>query len=205
LTIDSILAPDCGVTDIFLWHQPGDEGSPKLIFISHRVYNSQPSAAQPASSRSVGLDAEKAMAVGPRAGAVAASLDAEQVAEQRDHEAVVQPAAARPTHHEGDDRQLFAVQVAEQLDGRVGSPGGDRPADEAALLLGDHLGADFLLELEGQPGPDRLNDGWRPAFLRVALSLEAALKEPTRSGRPAWRRSSSFRCPRSRRHRPPGG
>jgi len=83
---------------------------------------------------------------------------------------VVEAAAAGRLHHEGDDRQAVGVQVAEQPDGRVGAPCGDRAADEARLALGDRRGADGLLELEDQSGPDRLDDRRRAALSRCSGS-----------------------------------
>jgi hypothetical protein len=113
------------------------------------------------------VDAEQAVAVGTGAGAPSARLDAEEVVEQRDHEVVVQPAPVGRVDQEGDDRQAVGVEVAEDLDGRVGAPRRDRPAHEIGLALDHDPGADRLLELEDQPGPDRLDDRRRAALLAV--------------------------------------
>ena len=67
------------------------------------------------------VDGQQPVAVGARAGAAAAGLDAEQVVEQRDDVVVVQVAVADPDA-EGHDGQPAGVWVAEDLDVRVGLP-----------------------------------------------------------------------------------
>ena len=43
----------------------------------------------------------------------------------------------------------------------------DRALDEVVLALADRVGADGLLELEHEPGADRLDDRRRAALLAV--------------------------------------
>ena len=107
------------------------------------------------------------MAVRPGARATAPRLHAEQVVEHRDDEVVVQVAPARPAHHERHDRQPVRVEVAEDLDVRVGTPGLDRPPQEVLLVRADHVHAHGLLEVEHQAGPDGLHDRRGAALLPV--------------------------------------
>ena len=52
------------------------------------------------------------------------------------------------------------------------APALDRPADEVLLALADRLDADGLLELEDEPGADRLDDRRRAALLAVLDVVE---------------------------------
>ena len=114
------------------------------------------------------VDAEQPVPVRAGAGAAAAGLDAEQVVEQRDHEVVVQVLAARRPDHERHDREPL------RPPGCRGSPcaGSLRQAviarsQQGVLACLDHVDADGVLELEDQPGPDRLDDGRGAALLAV--------------------------------------
>src|SRR6266545_2135580 len=117
--------------------------------------------------RALDVDAEQAVAVRAGARATAPGLDAEQVVEQRHHEVVVQVPAAWPADHEGHDRQPLGVEVAQDLDVRVGTPRVDRPAQQVLLPGADQVGADRLLELEHQARPDRVDDRRRAALLAL--------------------------------------
>ena len=116
--------------------------------------------------RGLEVDAEQAVAVGSRARAAAARLDAEQVVEQRHHEVVVEEAVAVPDQ-EGDDRQPRRREAAEQPEIRVLPPALERALDEAPLERLDGAAADRLLEMEDQPGADRLEDRRRAPLLAV--------------------------------------
>jgi hypothetical protein len=113
------------------------------------------------------VDAEQAVTVWAGARAAAAGLDAEQVVEQRHDEVVVQVPAA-VADHERHDAQPPRVVVAEDLD--LGPPrtSARPPLDERVLEGADRVGADGLLELEHEPGADRLDDGRGARPLRGA-------------------------------------
>ena len=113
------------------------------------------------------VDAEQPVAVRAGAGAAAATLDAEQVVEDRHHEVVVQVAARRAPDHERHDRESLGVGVAEHLDGGMLAPGGHRATQEVLLVRADRRDADRVLEREDEPGADRLHDRGRAALLAV--------------------------------------
>src|SRR5690606_20592990 len=126
------------------------------------------------------VDAEQPVAVGARAGAATPRLDPEEVVQQRDDEVVVQvprrpSGGARVADHEGDDRQALTARVAEDLEVRVGLPAADRPPDERVLAAADLLDADGGLELEDEPGADRLDDRGGAALLTVLGVGEVAV------------------------------
>ena len=58
---------------------------------------------------------------------------------------------------------------------RLGDPRLHRPAQQLLLVGLDRLDADGLLELEDQPGADRLDDGGRAALLAVGRVVEVAV------------------------------
>ena len=119
--------------------------------------------------RALEVDAEQPVPVRAGARAAAAGLDAEQVVEQRDDEVVVQVAPARAAHHERHDREPLGVEVAEDLDRRARCCQRARPrgAGSRSSCARITLDADRLLELEDQPGADRLDDRRRAALLAV--------------------------------------
>src|SRR6185503_4047522 len=98
--------------------------------------------------------------------AAAARLDAEQVVQQRDDEAVVQRALG-VTNDEGDDREAPGFLVSEDADVRVFAPDVDGALDERLLARADRLGADRFLELEDEAGADRLDDRRRAALFAM--------------------------------------
>src|SRR5665213_1367143 len=98
------------------------------------------------------------MSVRACARTAAARLDTEQVVEQRNDEVVMQVASAWRAHHEGNDRQPFGVEVPENLDGRLGSPGLDGAAQVVLLVCADHIDTDGLLQLKDEAGADRFDD-----------------------------------------------
>ena len=71
--------------------------------------------------RAARRDAQQPVPVRAGAGAPAARLDAEQVVQQRDDEAMVQHQAIT-VHPERHDRQPGSIEVAEDLDVRVAHP-----------------------------------------------------------------------------------
>jgi len=81
------------------------------------------------------VDAEKPMSVWSGTGTTAATLDAEQVAEHGYDETVVQVPATLRTDEEGNDRQPVRGEVAEDLDGRVGTPRPDHSLHSRDLQL----------------------------------------------------------------------
>ena len=129
------------------------------------------------------------MTVRPGAGAAAARLDPEKVVEDGHHEVVVQPAVpvADPERH---DREPVGVAATENLDRRMGAPRSKRSPPEAFLALPDQIGADGLLQLEGQAGADGADDGRCAAFFAGYRVLEIAVlgsgdegdRSPSRDG-----------------------
>src|SRR5262249_41351658 len=116
--------------------------------------------------RPLDVDPEQAVAIGARARAAAAGLDAEQVVEDGHDEVVVQVAALVPDD-ERDDRAPRQRVRAEDVDRRSALPPLDRAADERLLALADRVDPDRVLQLEDEAGPDRLDDGRRAALLPV--------------------------------------
>jgi hypothetical protein len=105
------------------------------------------------------------------AGAAAASLDAEQVVEQRDDEVVVQvPGAVADA--ERDDGQPGGLLVAEYFDARAAGPAAQHVPPQLLFAGGDQAGTDRLLEREDQPGPDRFHDGGGAALLACDRVVE---------------------------------
>ena len=66
---------------------------------------------------------------------------------------------------ERDDAEPLRPRVAQDLQVLVPRPGGDRPLQEPVLELVDPVGADRLLELEDEAGPDRAQDRRRASLL----------------------------------------
>ena len=116
--------------------------------------------------RALDVDAEQPMPVRASTRAPAASLDPEQVVEQRHHEVVMQ-VSSLVTHDERDDRETFGRVGAENLDVRVGVPARDCSPDEPFLAAPDRLDSYGLLELEDESGANRLDDRRRPALLAM--------------------------------------
>ena len=127
-------------------------------------------------ARPVGADAEQPVPVRPGTGAATPGLDAEQVVEERHHQLVVQVAVA-VTDAEGDDRQPRGLQVAEQLQVRVGAPAVKGQAQEPLLTGLDQVGPDGLLEGHDQPGPDRLDDPGGAALLPAHRVVQVAVPD----------------------------
>ena len=50
---------------------------------------------------------------------------------------------------------------------RIGAPARDGPPNEGLLAFADRVRPDCLLQGEDEPGPDRLDDGGRPALLAM--------------------------------------
>ena len=103
------------------------------------------------------------------------ALDAEQVVEQGDDEVVVQVAAAgrRTTNDTIDSRSASRLP-------RISMPGWpatprSRATQVRLLVRADRVDADGLLELEHQPGADRLDDRRRAALLAVRRVVEVAV------------------------------
>jgi hypothetical protein len=69
--------------------------------------------------------------------------------------------------HERDDREPVGLVAAEHLMFGFCSQRGDRPRTKPTPRASITSGADGLLELEHQPGADRLDDRRRPALLAV--------------------------------------
>src|SRR6056297_3434864 len=104
------------------------------------------------------------MAIGACAGTSAARLNAKQVVEQGDHEAIMQfaPGAEKAQRHNGKTPCLRATQNVDFLD-----CGKSREGSLYALALYrfNCIGADCLLKLEHQPGTDGFDNCRRAAFL----------------------------------------
>src|SRR3954453_5134588 len=98
------------------------------------------------------------MSVRTCARAAAARLDSEQIVEERHDEVVVQVSAGRTAYDERDDRQTFRVDVAEDLDRRLGRPRVDGATQQRFLRRADDRDPDRLLELKDQAGADRADD-----------------------------------------------
>ena len=126
--------------------------------------------------RGLDVDPEQPVAVRPGARAAAARLDPEQVVEHRDDEVVVEvpPVVADRERH---DRQPRQRRVAEDLDlGLVDQDAIARSmkSSSRARIVVD---ADRLLELEDEPGPDRLDDRRRAALLAMLGVVEVDVLE----------------------------
>ena len=80
-----------------------------------------------------------------------------------------------PADDERDDREPVGLEVAEDPDVRVLRPALDGAAPEVLLVRVDHVDADRLLELEDEPGADRLDDRRRAALLADAGVVEVAV------------------------------
>ena len=112
---------------------------------------------------------------GPRARAAASGLDAEEVVEHRDDVVVVEVVPAGRPHHEADDGEPPRLEVAEDLDAGLVLPGGHRALEQRLLVGLDGLRADGGLELEDQPGTDRLDDAGGAALLAVLRVVVVAV------------------------------
>src|SRR6266852_9190660 len=106
------------------------------------------------------------MSIWSGARATPARLDPEDVVEQSDHVVVVEIAAV-VAHHERDDRQPVEVWIAENLDIRQAPPALDGAPDKRLLAAPDLRSSDLLLQLEDEPGADRIHDRRRAAFLAM--------------------------------------
>jgi len=113
------------------------------------------------------VDAEQPVAVGAGARAAAAALDPEQVVEHGHDEVVVQVAAARAAHGEGHDREPLGVEVAEDVDRRMRAPCCDGTTEVVVLVGADDVEAHAALEVEDEPGADRLDDRGGACLLPV--------------------------------------
>src|SRR5436190_7856326 len=71
------------------------------------------------------------------------------------------------TNRERHDREPWECPVAEDPDRRLGGPGGHRALNEVLLVATDRLDTDRLLQVEHEPGPDRLDDRGRAALFAV--------------------------------------
>jgi hypothetical protein len=88
---------------------------------------------------------------------------------------VQQPPTTGRADPERHDRQAVSVQVAEQFDVGIGLPGGDGAAHEPGLAVTDGRDADGMLELEDQPGANRLDDRGSAALLPVRHVVQVVL------------------------------
>src|SRR5450631_4937019 len=115
------------------------------------------------------------MSVGAGARAAAASLDPEQVVEQRDNEVVMQVSPARRAYDERDDGQPLRLKVAQDLDGGLLQPRADGTLKVVLLVRSNDVHAHRLFQPEDQPGADRLHDGRSATLLAQCRVVEVTV------------------------------